>query len=692
MSYTSTSSHIQNKNLIYSDASASKTLATKSLQSKALGGAGGDPALAGWYEQAYAYYNAVMIGVEPQPDPAAWQEFLNQMQWVQQHPAMGGQTLDPTTDGGQPPASGTAVLPEGAEQGAMGNAVFRKGTAETTYAPSSMPIDVLSDEFTLNIDVKVNNVTVEKTQDTRLNPPTDVIKIVVHDKFATPSETVYFVQSDAKININSIGGDGVSVPTDLAEQVMVGEYSDTTTSGSGEIKGDPMKDADGKNIKDTYNYEVAAIGDVIDFNPQGGKDETHYVVGSANISVPPKGKVDVEQGSFTSPDGFTYDFKVTVTNKDGKTDTYYLQDKNEFDHNINALSENTTFGGAVANDGKVPSSFAESFTLNGGGGQGTGLNPNDTQPDETTRGNLPGEPPRLRSAGIEPTNNLAIYNKTPDVTITANTSDEIDRHKIYANNVTINVETLQDTVSVTKQDGGYLITINGQNGTEKIWVDESVQSITINSTKVDLSAVAGDEKIKTPAVASTGGASTAGANQTLLNLASLANPSDQARGMEEVLDKVAEIYPNILSNYDANDDGALSASELSQAIDEGAWPPAMPDQKLYQFFYAIDANVASKMDTYFQAHKAGNLDMKDAVVRELMDRVVQLLTSLYGDKVAHKAGRDAHNGFVEHKGQDNFVFNGVEYDILNDPADKTFSNPWELFGMIAETTNANGDT
>jgi hypothetical protein len=44
----------------------------------------GDPALVSWYEQAYAYYSAVMAGQETHPDSATWSAFLEQMEWARQ--------------------------------------------------------------------------------------------------------------------------------------------------------------------------------------------------------------------------------------------------------------------------------------------------------------------------------------------------------------------------------------------------------------------------------------------------------------------------------------------------------------------------------------------------------------------------------------------------------------------------------
>jgi hypothetical protein len=265
-------------------------------------------------------------------------------------PLAAGELNDPF--GGE--LASSAVIPEGAQPGPNGNAVFRTGTATTTYSPTSMPIDVLSDEFTLNVDIKVQDVSVEKTMDTRLNPPEEVIKIIVKDPYSEPSETVYFVhEMDAKLNINTIGGEGVTVNGEIPN-VTVGSYSEASTSEVTEssIPGEPVKDAEGKDVAHAFYYEAEVGMDgiaAVNFSARAGEDEIHDVVGAGNISMPLSSWANVETGSFASPDGFTnFDYKVTVTHKDGSTDTFYLQAKKDFTHNINGLSENVKWNGQVA--------------------------------------------------------------------------------------------------------------------------------------------------------------------------------------------------------------------------------------------------------------------------------------------------------------------------------------------------------
>src|SRR5215813_6006938 len=108
-----------------------KTLARGGTKADATPTGGGpDPALAQWYQQAYAYYSAVSSGQEAQPDPASWQNFLSQMQWAagQLGLGQGQQAWDPSagsamgTPGGMPGAQ--QQVPQGASLGTQNNVVY----------------------------------------------------------------------------------------------------------------------------------------------------------------------------------------------------------------------------------------------------------------------------------------------------------------------------------------------------------------------------------------------------------------------------------------------------------------------------------------------------------------------------------------------------------------------------------------
>jgi len=269
-------------------------------------------------------------------------------------PVLGAQ--DPTM--GQPQAN----LPAGAKLGPMGNIVFNTEKAESTYAPSNMPTDVLSDEFTLNVDSKVKDVSVEKTKDTRLNPATDVIKITVKDPFSAPSETTYFVQPEAKININTIGAKGVTQKgteslklDDGSAQITVGKYSDADSSGSDTAESS-MPGVEDKMNPGTLTYKPDFEGETIDFHSLPGKDQTHEVYANANISVRPGDKADATLES-------TGDLKIVVSHDDGTKDTYEI--KKGYNANININKAYMTFGSETRQDGKIPQDIAPRLKVSG---------------------------------------------------------------------------------------------------------------------------------------------------------------------------------------------------------------------------------------------------------------------------------------------------------------------------------------
>jgi hypothetical protein len=173
-----------------------------------ISGGGNDPDLAAWYEQAYAYYNAVESGVEPRPGDAEWNQFLNQMQWAYQQLKGSG---------------GSWANPYGGTSGPQGNMVYNDKKVRIGFTGEGVH-DIWSNDFTLDVALSSAKVTVEKTLDTRFSPPEDVIKITVKDP-ATGKERVYFVHgfdSMESVKINTPNAKNVTDPTRL---VKVGKFT-----------------------------------------------------------------------------------------------------------------------------------------------------------------------------------------------------------------------------------------------------------------------------------------------------------------------------------------------------------------------------------------------------------------------------------------------------------------------------------
>jgi len=327
---------------------------------------GGGDTIDTWLGKARAWfdwYQGVLSGKVPLQagEKAPTQTDLAQMQqWYQWalHSSPSGSNWDPSAPQGSIPGPAQGI-PSGAKQGPMGNVVFNSEKAETTYNASTMPVDVLSDEFTLNVDVKVKGVSVEKTKDTRLNPATDMIKITVNDPTSVPSQTVYFVQPDAKIKINTVGGKGVTqngtdtlkLP-DGSAQVSIGSYQASATNSDGSTAAESsMPGVEDPLNPGTFTYKPDfETGDKIDFFSQPGKNQTHVVFANANITTKPG---DTANATLAANGDLT--IKVTHTDTPATSDTYVI--KAGYNATLNINKEYISFDGNKSADGKVPASF-----------------------------------------------------------------------------------------------------------------------------------------------------------------------------------------------------------------------------------------------------------------------------------------------------------------------------------------------
>lgn len=174
-----------------------------------IGGEGNNPELAAWYEQAYAYYNAVQNGVEPRPERTEWNQFLDQMQWAYQQLKGSG---------------GSWANPFGGTMGTQGNLVYNDEKVRIGFTGDSGVHDIYSNNFTLDVASASARVTVEKTRDTRFSPPEDVIKITVTDQ-ATGKESVYFLHDIDSIESIKINTPNAKNVTDLTRSVKVGKFT-----------------------------------------------------------------------------------------------------------------------------------------------------------------------------------------------------------------------------------------------------------------------------------------------------------------------------------------------------------------------------------------------------------------------------------------------------------------------------------
>jgi len=354
-----------------------------------------NPELASWYEQASTYYSAVVNGSEVQPDPAAWQEFLNQMRWASEQ--LGAAGWDPIA--GANPASGNPDIstdPFGGAAGPMGNIVHSEMDCRLGFVADGQTHDVFAYNFTLDVASPGAVVTVEMTTDTRTQPPEEnVARIVVKDP-ATGTETVYLVHAVSELenfNINTPKGKKV---TDSTGQVTVGEFVEGATGASGGIP-------DSAEIEgDTASYDGIA-GTVLEFSPPFGGIGSHQVNADMRLQVN-----NSDQLLVTREDDGGY--RITVTDADGKVTRFNVP--SGFKIELLAHAENVRFqdGGGIGETLAIAGTGTPSRTTAGSDGA-SGVPPgweNITLNGEASAASNPTEelPPRLLDLldlmGIDP--------------------------------------------------------------------------------------------------------------------------------------------------------------------------------------------------------------------------------------------------------------------------------------------------
>lgn len=348
---TSGSKALGTYNADYSPSKALSTGKPKNL--------GGDPALAAWVEQNRYVYDSIVNGTSDlsQSDQALFMDYWSfAMSGLQQSwdPSMGAQ-------GGQYPAQGQP-LPPGAIPGAQGNAIYDQMDANIEHAAYGQPIDIYSNNIVINSGSMMTTFTVEKTTDTRFNPPEEVTKITASDG------TCYIVHDgdDANITLKTPVEDMAAI--NGQPNVTWQQYTGPAAGGSetGQVVNGP---APTKNDAGEWEIEAASMDEVdtIDMKPTGsgveGSEETWRVWGHLNVSVAPSDKVQILDGADNAGDG---GYRIVITHKDGSKDVIIAMPGTR-SINVNADPLNISWGeaGTVNPSGLVPEGFGD-FTVNGG--------------------------------------------------------------------------------------------------------------------------------------------------------------------------------------------------------------------------------------------------------------------------------------------------------------------------------------
>ncbi len=420
---------------------------------KALGGGtpGADNDLAkqqaDWYQQAYAYTQAVESGqikLKPE-DQQAYNEMLNQMQWVYSQ-LWGGQQGNVDGDFGPPGVDGNQepqTDPDGGVMGPDGNWVYNEKSATMNYVGDETPHYSFAYNNTINVNSTSAKVTYEITSD-GLNPAHQVLKVIVKDDIFKTSSVYYlenFDHKDFKLNINVLDKSQVTEnPDPKFKKVTVGIYSGDQKDAGAESS------VQGRQVGDWTVYDDTYVGDKIKFKSQGGTNQTHEVYADADIYTKNSDHIKIVHGTDdntatseneSDPEGYT----ITVTHSDGTTDTYIIH--KGFKVGLHAKAEYINWGNGEGKDTDVATGFETVFSLNGG----------------VTDADDPSNPDKLDSSqDTKPTKkNGGVWSYDDDtVNVSAtmkNTTSEID-----SKNVTINVKKDQ-TVSVSDWDNEIWVTV-----------------------------------------------------------------------------------------------------------------------------------------------------------------------------------------------------------------------------------------
>jgi len=593
--------------------------ASKALQTKALGSSAGadSQGLRSWMEQAYDYYNAVMSGAEAQPNPAAWQEFLGQMDWASKQ--LGDSNAMSFDDSMETPdqAGSAATLgpdPFGGMPGTMNNYVYTEEDAHIGFVGNGVR-DIWSNDVTIDVAPVSAQVTTEATQDTRTQPPEDVIKITVKDP-ATGTEATYFIHNylDANIKINTPSREA-QVTNGTPTYVEVGKFRKDEGTASDEVNVPFEEQDDGTRL-----VEVP-YGESIQFKPVGdGEDQNWDVYGNFDISLKPSDQVQVNK--VADPES---GYEIVVTHKDGSKDTFKIH--KDFQGNINGYPENIQWGdpasgGSVGED--IPSDFSGDITLNSSGKTSESDKPS-TQADHVS-------------------GDTATYNTANQVEIYADYDDHVTTHEITTpGEVTLHGTSYADTVVVTKRsDGKYEIKVyqDGETGADakvETYIVDGASKISLDFMPEKISGDAASDPIIQKGIGSQAETSNDGARAVADQLSQLSGFSMSA---DEILAKGQEMGINL---------------EIL---------PAIPTSQLMGFLVAIDPKLAQMIH---DLDNASGQDAKDAITTQIRNRLVELLTILYPT-----AGVQAAPG--NKRSYDNIFFNGVEYDVVSKSSANNYFN------------------
>lgn len=670
--------------------------------------------LAAWYEGAHAYYTAVLSGKEKPESEAKWQEFIGQMNWAYQQMSGG---WDPMAGEGFEPNSlpevEDPVLPVGAKQGTINNIAWTGPKAEITFDGESRAQDIWSKDIILNVADLSVNVSTSITTDTRWQPPTATLKVIMTDK-ATGKESVYFIHDyDSKKKHVTIRtpeeNEALKAQLEKINQTVPGLanleiFDPESSTPTAELGTPPSNRKEG----DTLYWDEAADGSSltnVELNPTVGTDKLDVSTDNLNIKIKNRS------------------WKVYVEKTDQHEYHILIKDRNEeivreaFAHGIDAINidgadeDNVLFkdakqkSPALPKDANAPLGLVPDFTLIPGGtvtstdpNYGDPFNgfrkwsePHAADPQMTVNnkggtgsagGAVPGAGQKVNpnaagdTAADRVEGDSAFYNNLAngDVHLTPFYGDgaTIKKYDVTANGFKLGKGSFGDTIQITKEPNQDFYTIlAGPTGKEQTFIVRA-QSILLEASDATITYngkpyVPGtDPKIKLEGE---------GKLPKVIEQLSLVT----GKNSQEILGRLNQMRDSF-PGLDLNDDGKITLEEVESASANQDFPPSQPNPALIKLLYGLDPVFQSKISGVSQALTARN--GQAAAMKAASERLITLLKKVYNTGPDNTVTIElAEPGSGDWSRLNDLKFNGKRFHFTTEDnlEGKLATNPEDVF-------------
>ncbi|MBI2335809.1 MAG: hypothetical protein HYU97_03490 [Deltaproteobacteria bacterium] len=260
----------------------------------------------------------------------------------------------------------------------------------------------------------------------------------------------------------------------------------------------------------------------------------------------------------------------------------------------------------------------------------------------------------------------ATYEAT-DVDLTVNFDNEITTHQIYASGtVTIHPSSQKDTVEGSYDPSKQLWTLkinkNGNQQESKIIYIHGPENTNVvlditNSEQITnpFYDYAGTDSLLDHVTIGLNGEAPVPFHPSLEALRQVTGngPKGGHGSKKSFLDSLYNFYPE----FDTNGNGKLSVTEANQAIENGLFPPKVPNATLLRFLVKLDSNLEHTL-TIFDGKKS------DDNYADVRNRLLTLL-----EKVYIGTGIEIREEGASGNSSDNIIFDGTIYDVIDQDQD-----------------------